>query len=355
MNRLIAAMLAFALLIIGISAAAVKKSSERQDPTGDYAVKLNEIENLIKQGDTDKAAERADELRQEMRAAQNTLPDRTVPVMCAVCLIFLAGAGTYYAVVIVRPFRKLAGLAEHIARGELDIPLEYERTNLFGKFTWAFDSMRSEILRARACEKEAIENNKTVTAALSHDIKTPVASIRAYAEALELGMDGDPEKRRRYIGVIMRKCDEVSKLTEDMLTHSLSELDKLQMSPEVFELNDHLEKIIRTAQIAENLISNARKYAKTPMELTAVRVGDMARITLSDHGGGIPDEDMPFVFGKFYRGRNKGTEQGSGLGLYIVRYIAEQSGGKVSLQNKNGGLQVTVSLPIADENRQHTQ
>lgn len=372
MNKLITAVAAFALLIIGISAAAVLHSRNTNDPTGMYAVELNEIEKLIEQGDAAEAADHAAELRAEMRSEQNAAPDRTVPVMCGVCLLFLLGVGGYCWVIVIRPFHKLSDFAERVALGDLDTPLEYERTNWFGRFTWAFDSMRQEILRARACEKEAIENNKTVIASLSHDIKTPISSIRAYAEALELGMDADAEKRGKYIAVMIRKCDEVSKLTEDMLTHSLSDLDRLKMSPEQFELNDYLSEILddisggrgdvrfdkpsyqidvyadrcRTAQLVENLINNARKYAKTDILVTASRDGQMAVMRFRDYGSGIPDEDIPFIFDKFYRGRNSSGEKGAGLGLFIVKYIAEQSGGEVTLKNCDKGLEATVKLPV---------
>ncbi len=374
MNRLLTAAIAFALVMIGITAAAVIRGKEKSDPTGGWAVELNEIENLIEQGDTEKASACARELRQEMRRAETAVPDHTVPVMCGICLLFLGGVSCYCWVVMIRPFHKLSDFAERVALGDLDTPLEYQRTNWFGKFTWAFDSMRREIQRARACEKEAVENNKTVIASLSHDIKTPVSSIRAYAEALELGMDGDPEKRGRYISVIMRKCDEVSKLTDDLLTHSLSDLDKLKMNPERFELNGFLYEILedisagrddvrfekpaysievfadkgRTAQIAENLINNARKYAKTDISISVTRDEHMAHIKFRDYGGGIPDKDMPFIFGKFYRGSNTADESGAGLGLFIVKYIAEQSGGEVKLRNC-GGAEVTVSLPTAQD------
>jgi signal transduction histidine kinase len=72
----------------------------------------------------------------------------------------------------------------------------------------------------------------------------------------------------------------------------------------------------------------------------------------TDEGPGIPDEDMPFITDKFYRGRNVGEENGSGLGLYIVRYIAEQSGGSLMLQNRSGGetgLEAVVSFPVKRE------
>ena len=375
MKNLIAAFVTFALILIGISAAAVMHGNNREDKSGEYAVSLNEIQKLIEQGDTDKAAERTEELRKEIASGENTQAEHTVPIMCGVCLIFMCGVAVYCRAVIIRPFDRLTDFAERVALGDLDTPLEYERTNLFGKFTWAFDSMRQELSRARACEREAIENNKTVIASISHDIKTPVSSIRAYAEALDMGMGADPEKLQRYTGIIIRKCDEVSKLTEDMLTHSLSELQKLKMSPERFSLNEELSIILddiaagrgdvhfekplfdpeiyadkdRFAQIVENLVNNNRKYAKTDTDITVTRDERMVYMHFRDYGGGIPDEDMPFVLGKFYRGKNVSDENGAGLGLYIVNYIAEQSGGKVTLKNCEKGLEVTVSLPAAGE------
>ena len=375
MNKLIAAAVAFALLIIGISVTALLRSNDTDDRTGELAVGLNEIEKLIERGETDEAARCASELRVFVRQQEYAEPDRTVPIMCGVCVLFIIAVTGYVCIVVIRPFRRLTDFAERVALGDLETPLEYERTNLFGKFTWAFDSMRQEISKARACEKEAIENNKTVIASLSHDIKTPISSIRAYAEALELGMDGAPEKRQRYIETIVRKCDEVSKLTEDMLTHSLSELDKLKMSPETFELTEELSEILddisaggddirydkpsykldiyadkaRLAQLVENLVNNARKYAKTGMDISVTRDERTVYMHFRDYGKGIPDDELPFVLGKFYRGKNSGGEKGAGLGLFIVKYIAEQSGGSVSLRNCGSGLEVTVGLPVAAE------
>ena len=72
----------------------------------------------------------------------------------------------------------------------------------------------------------------------------------------------------------------------------------------------------------------------------------MAEIHFRDYGRGVPDKDMPFIFDKFYRGSNSRQQSGAGLGLYIVRYIAEQSGGSVSCRNTDNGFEVTVSLPL---------
>ncbi len=371
MKKLISAVLLFALLLLVITGSAVLREHRAADRTGEYAVRLNEIEQLAAQGNTEKAADCAAELRRDLQAAETESNDRTVRMMCGVCLLFLGGSALYFGCTVFVPFRKLTGFAERVACGDLDTPLEYGRSDLFGKFTWAFDSMRQEIRRARACEQEAVENNKTVIASLSHDIKTPVASVRAYAEALELGMDGDPEKRAQYVSTILRKCDEISQLTDDMLTHALTELNRLRMEPERFDLGETLEKTLadisagaddlhcekpsepvfvvadrsRMEQLIGNLVNNARKYAKTEIRVTLTQDADTVSLRVRDYGAGIPDSELPFVSGRFYRGSNAKQEKGAGFGLYIVRYIAEQSGGSVSLKNCTPGLEVTVTLP----------
>ena len=100
-------------------------------------------------------------------------------------------------------------------------------------------------------------------------------------------------------------------------------------------------------QITENLINNARKYAHTDINISMELEQHDVLIRFRDFGSGIPDSDMPFIFGKFYRGKNSGNEQGSGLGLYIVKYLTEAQNGEVSLRNlPDGGLEVTISLPL---------
>lgn len=335
-----------------------------------YIISLNEIEQLSRHGDSEAVQQKSEELARLIREEENAGKDYSALIIAGLCLVFTAGTSLYFYRVIIRPFYKLSDFAENIAEGNLDISLEYERTNYFGRFTWAFDRMRREIKRARISEKEAYENNKTVIASLSHDIKTPVASIRAYTEGLEAGMDTTPEKRAKYLSVIMRKCDEVTRLTNDMLLHSLSDMDKLKIVPEKTEAvqfikdtisdisagNEELNFIcnendiyvnadrMRTAQLLENLINNSVKYAKTKVDVTLSDGAEFAEICVRDYGNGIPDEDMPFIREKFFRGHNSGTEQGSGLGLYIAEYIAVQSGGELKLRNIPGGFEAAFTL-----------
>ena len=347
-----------------------------QDNKSEQLVAINEIEQLVKMGEYEKLSEKTALLSECIRSEQ-TVSDMNggIFVMCGICILFALGVFGYVYFAVLRPFDKLKGFAEKIAQGNFDIPLEYERSNYFGEFTWAFDSMRREITKARSSEREAVENNKTVIATLSHDIKTPIASIRAYAEGLEANLDGTPEKRRKYLAVIMKKCDEVSRLTNDLFLHSLSDMDKLKIIPETFELCGFIENSVteiaaehndvnfikpdftavvnadknRLMQITENLINNGRKYAKTDIDVFITMSDGGVMIHFRDFGKGIPDEDMPFIFDKFYRGKNCGSEQGSGLGLYIVKYITEQMNGQILLHDHNDGLEATVMLPIIQQ------
>ena len=344
---------------------------DSQNIRSQQIVAVNELEQLALQGDKETLSERSARLQEDLRSLQkNESGNVQYFVLCGICILFIIIVFCYVYFAILRPFDKMKVFARKIAQGDFDVPLEYERSNYFGDFTWAFDSMRREITKSRACEKEAIENNKTVIATLSHDIKTPIASIRAYAEGLEANLDRSMERRTKYIRVLMRKCDEVSRLTDDLFLHSVSDLDKLKISVTTLELcgfmrecaseitaeHDDINLCLpeedieikadknRLMQVCENLVNNSRKYAKTDIDISVIRQEDFAEIHFRDYGNGIPDEDMPFIFDKFYRGKNCGEEQGSGLGLYIVKYIVGKMGGKVLLHNHSDGLEVVVFL-----------
>ena len=373
-SKIIQITIIFSCLIIGITVIAtlLTRSAESADSRSEQIVDVNEISQLIEMGETAKAQQKLSELQQTLRApfTANTT-SKTAIIICILSVICICTVFIYVYTRILRPFDKMKDFASEISKGNFDVPLKYERTNYFGAFTWAFDSMRKEIKSARMAEHEAIENNKTVIATLSHDIKTPIASIRAYAEGLEANMDSSPERRTRYLQVLMKKCDEVTALTNDLLLHSLSEMGRIEIKTEEFELVPFMEQTIeditadkkdviftkpafspvvtadkkRMTQLVENLINNSRKYGKTDIDISMAQKDGNVQITFADKGSGIPDEDMPFITDKFYRGKNSGSENGSGLGLYIVKYITEQTGGTLELQNTYPGLKVTVSLP----------
>lgn len=372
-NKLIFAAALFLFAIISLFGGFYLSSKDTDDTHSEYIVALNEIDRLIESENYPWAKEKISALQENIRNRKTSQKNINVlPILCGANIIFFASMFGYIYFAVLRPFEKMKAFAEKISMGNFDVPLNYERSNYFGEFTWAFDSMRNEITKSRAREKEAIENNKTVIATLSHDIKTPIASIRAYAEGLSANLDSTYEKREKYVNIIIQKCDEVSHLTDDLFLHSVSDLDKLKISPERIEICGFTENVIheisaerediifispdftafvhadknRLTQLYENVINNGRKYAKTTIEVSFTLENKNVIMHFRDRGKGIPDENMPFIFDKFYRGDNCGDEPGSGLGLYIVKYIAEKMGGKVLLQNHNVGLEVKIVLPI---------
>lgn len=377
----------------------------KDDEYGQYVVELNEVKQLYDSGAKDadgKLDAVMDELREHKRdndkSGLRNIVLIYIIVVCIVLALFI-----YIYVCVLRPFDELEDYASHLAAGDMDTELKYRRVNMFGSFTWAFDHMRTEIMHARRREQEAIENNKTVIATLSHDIKTPIASIRGYAEALVMNMDATQERRERYASVIMKKCDEVTYITNDMFIHSLHDLDRLAVKSDEVEIKPLLEQVLsdiglgmnivvnvtangktnvdtdgrnvgtcggaiteavlehadsgRVVQVIENILSNASKYARdTEISITTgyidpeelpknVHVSGSDAVyllSIKDHGTGIPDKDMPFIYEKFYRGENSGDEPGAGLGLFIVRYLMDRMGGDVELVNHSDGLEAVL-------------
>ncbi|MBQ9233583.1 MAG: HAMP domain-containing histidine kinase [Lachnospiraceae bacterium] len=375
---------------------------EKDDIYADTIISLNEIDNMLDgdisladvESNKDNIVFAKDEIKKlimelhdhksfEKKKDNTGLFAFYLLTTCFILLIFLL-----VYILILRPFERLEDFASELSKGNFDAGLKYDRVNMFGEFTWAFDHMRSELKQSREREQEAIDNNKTIIATLSHDIKTPVASIRAYAEGLSENMDSNPERRKRYIDVIMKKCDEVSKVTDDMFIHSLHDLDRLvinkdeidlkkvinetidalngdkkdiEVKEEIDEFTLHEADSMRIAQVIENIITNARKYAgNSKIEIWSiinnnsesddtVNNSNIYELHIKDNGQGIPPEDMPFVFDKFYRGKNKGDKKGAGLGLFIVKYIMEEMGRKVYLNNSREGLEVVLSFMNSNE------
>jgi signal transduction histidine kinase len=309
-------------------------------------------------------------------SGQNLLSKTNTLILLSMllCILFAFGFYTYLYFKIIKPFQKLEKFAGNVAAGDFDFPLEIDRNNTFGAFSWAFDFMRTELKNAKESEQEALQAKKTLVATISHDIKTPVSSIRAYAEALTSNMATTPERKGKYLKVIMNKADEVARLTDDLFLHAISDMEKLSieigtyqapaLAEEILEpffaqygdkiqLNTEIPNVSvstdkrRISQVFENIITNASKYAEDSQIDLAFHVEDGFLIcNMEDFGGGIPAEDLPFIFDKFYRGKNSKDKKGSGLGLYIVKYIMDKTGGSVKLQNTEKGLQVNLGIKI---------
>ena len=242
-------------------------------------------------------------------------------IQCGICMVYIL----YLNQTVIRPFHKLKGFAERIAGGNLDIPLEMDRKNLFGVFTESFDIMRSELKRARIAEAEANASKKELVAKLSHDIKTPVASIKAASE-LGIALTNSEKVRDNYMQII-RKADQINMLITNLFTATLEELRQLSVIPTdinsqelkiMFENADYLHRGIipdipdcllyadklRLQQVFDNIFNNSYKYANTKIDITIYIHSNCLVVGIEDYGGGVSMEELPLLKEKFKRGSN---------------------------------------------------
>lgn len=278
------------------------------------------------------------------------------------------GYAVYMHFTIIRPFRKLKGFAERIASGNLDIPLEMDKRNLFGAFTESFDIMRSELKKARIAEAQANASKKELVAKLSHDIKTPVASIKAVSE-VGLAVATNEKEKENYSHII-GKVDQINTLVTNLFTATLEELQQLTVTPTNIDSNqvktlienaDYMHRAtvpnmpeclvyadgLRLQQVFDNIFANSYKYAKTDIIVTTQKADNYIVIGIEDYGGGALPEELPVLKEKFKRGSNAKNTEGAGLGLYISDYFMREMQGELNIENGEHGLKVTITLALS--------
>ncbi|MDE7107353.1 MAG: HAMP domain-containing histidine kinase, partial [Clostridiales bacterium] len=245
--------------------------------------------------------------------------------------------------------------------------LEMDRGNLFGAFTESFDIMRSELKKARLAEAAAQQSKKELVAKLSHDIKTPIASIKAVSE-VGLAVTKNAKDKSNYTQII-NKSDQINTLVTNLFTATLEELEQLTVTPtsidsrrvkELLENADYLHRAVipdmpeclvyadglRLQQVFDNIFANSYKYANTGIAVAVERRDDCIDVVIEDEGGGVNSEELLTLKEKFKRGSNSANIEGAGLGLYISDYFMHEIGGALDIANGENGLKVTVTIPL---------
>ena len=284
-----------------------------------------------------------------------------VSVITLIITLFISAL---FASKITYPIIRINTSAKELPHGKFEAKIGERDYAEIKQLAGTLKSASKEIAKSENLQRELMAN-------ISHDLRTPLASLRAYAEALDMGLVNSEEERAEYERAIIRKCDEASSLVEDLLQHALSDMDRLsvtcgpvQAAPIVrrcardssglaqlscLRVDDaHVEADeARLAQAIDNLIGNAIKYARgSAIDIQATAENGLYTIAVRDFGPGIPPEDLPFATERFYRGANASDKPGSGLGLYISSYLAERMGGRLHLVNAHPGLKATIELPL---------
>lgn len=258
----------------------------------------------------------------------------------------------------VHPFVKLKNFSSQISKGNLDMPLEMTRGNYFGVFTESFDIMREELKAAREGEYKANVSKKEMVAELSHDIKTPVSTIKAACEVIQCA-DIDNNIKGK-IDVIEKKADMINNLINNLFHATLEELTALkvdtreEMSTVIPDMLAEMQSYsninmknsihsclvymdhIRFNQVIDNIVYNSFKYAGTDIDVEFSEDNESLTVKIADHGPGVSEDELALITEKFYRGKNANGKSGSGLGLYLAGMFMKQMKGTMEYYNDNG-------------------
>jgi two-component system sensor histidine kinase MprB len=270
---------------------------------------------------------------------------------------------------VLAPLADVAQVAQHIGEtDDLTERLHVQADDEVGQLSRRFNTMLDRLEGSRAALDESVRAQRQLVADASHELRTPVTSLRTNIEVLLDGAELDPEDRRRLLADVVEQSEELTSLVNDLIELARGDVHGQQTedvrldwiaeeslarsrrnSPAIVFQGDlnpvQLDGVAeRLGRALNNLLDNAARH--TPPGTTVQLTVDPSGVIVRDHGPGVPAEDQPYIFDRFFRGHNARGRQGSGLGLAIVRQVAEQHGGSVTVGDApGGGALFTLSLP----------
>ncbi|MFF4019576.1 sensor histidine kinase [Streptomyces sp. NPDC001843] len=308
-----------------------------------------------------------------LKGTQNTLNDLAL-ILLLVSGVGVVGAGAAGLAVAragLRPVDKLTEAVEHVARTEdlsIRIPVEEDSEDEVARLSRSFNSMTSALASSHELQQQLIAD-------AGHELRTPLTSLRTNIELLtrseETGRPLPPADRKALLASVKAQMTELASLIGDLQELSRSEGQRGERV-QVVSLEDTVEAALRRARLrgpeltitaslepwytrAEpaaleravvNILDNAVKFSPEGGTVDVQLTGGV--LTVRDHGPGIPADELPHVFDRFWRSPSARALPGSGLGLSIVARTVQQAGGEVSLARAEGGGTVaTVRLPGA--------
>jgi signal transduction histidine kinase len=307
--------------------------------------------------------------------------------LAGILLIFAAiiatTFGMFVSASVTDGLRQLAVTADRLAKGDLEARAEVSGRDEVSRVARSFNAMAEQLQRA-ASEREELEVlRRDLIAWTSHDLRTPLTSIRVMVEALNDDVVNTEKTRRRYFRTMLVEVVELNELIDDLFELAQLEAGGLEIQMEAHSLSDLISDTLESLQpvaahgdvvlkgevaagldpvvmnaskigrVLTNLLSNALHHspAGTSVLLSAARTDGGVEVTVTDQGPGFAAVDLPRVFEKFYRGeqaRSRSTG-GSGLGLAIAAAIVEAHNGRIWAGNADGGGAVVgFEIPDAD-------
>jgi two-component system sensor histidine kinase MprB len=295
-------------------------------------------------------------------------------LLCAGGVALAAVLGRLAARRVLAPLAEVAATARHIEETEdLSSRLRVHADDEVGELATRFNAMIERLQHSREALDESVRAQRQLVADASHELRTPITSLRTNIEVLlEQGDELTDDDRHRLLADVLEQSEELSGLIGDVIELARGDLpitsaedvrldqivaDSVTRARRDFprvHFDTTFEPAIvegvpeRLARAVNNLLDNAAHHS-APDGLVEV-VADRDGVRVRDHGAGIAEADLPYLFDRFYRGENSRHRQGSGLGLAIVRQVAGQHGGSIEAANApDGGAVFTLRLPTVAE------
>jgi len=271
---------------------------------------------------------------------------------------------------IIDPLAGIIQTTRRIADGSYGIQLEKSYDDEIGELTDAINDMSLKIRQAEKVQTEFISS-------VSHELRTPLTAINGWAETIMNGELQEPEDVKKGMGIIVSEARRLTNMVEELLEFSRISDGRFTLSVEALDLKAELEDAVytyreffrrdgialnysdcpedeidiigdpeRLRQVFCNLLDNAAKHGGAGKRIdVAIRQEEQtAVITIRDYGPGIPEDELPFVKNKFYKGSSKA--RGSGIGLAVCQEIIDRHEGELELDNaEGGGCVVTIRIP----------
>lgn len=283
-------------------------------------------------------------------------------------LIVMLSVLLYVRNKILKPFKKLSDVPFELSKGNLVLPLQENKSRVFGRFVWGMDLLRECLEENKANQLELQREKKMLLLSLFHDIKTPLSAINLYAKALSRNLYQDEDRRKQVIENISDKVDEIEGYiseivrasNEDFLHFDVSNgevyignvieeireyyTEKMHLNQIVFEIGDYRNCLVfgdgdRLVEVLQNIIENAIKYGDGGrIWIEFERDGEELVVCVCNTGCYLEAKEVNHIFDSFFRGSNVGEKPGSGLGLYICRSLMHQMEGEISAYVKEGNV-----------------
>ena len=265
---------------------------------------------------------------------------------------------------VMGPVGKMREATKSIKEGNLDFELPVETDDELGQLCGDLEDMRKRLKNTAEEKLKFDKENKELISNISHDLKTPVTTIKGYAEGIMDGVADTPDKVAKYVRTIYNKASEMDVLINELTLYSKIDTNRIPYNFTILSVNDFNDcsedlsldleaknvefgyfnyvepevKVIadpeQIKRVVHNIVNNSVKYMdkdKPKINLRVKDVGDFVQVEIEDNGKGIASKDLPNVFERFYRtdaSRNS-SKGGSGIGLSIVKKIIEEHGGKI--------------------------